>query len=111
MLTSHSVSIEQYLETSYRPDVEYLDGKLRDRPPAYWIHSRTQALLAAWFGRHEEGWGVLAGCNARVRVAPTQVRLADLVIVPAGAYPSALTEPPVVIIEVVSPEDSWSDFD
>ena len=36
------VSLEEYLNTSYDPDVEYVDGVLVERNVGDWLHSLTQ---------------------------------------------------------------------
>jgi hypothetical protein len=48
------ISLAEYLGTSYRPDREYIDAELRERNLGTWTHARTQALLAAWCGLHEQ---------------------------------------------------------
>ena len=104
-------SIEQYLNTSYRPDVEFIEGDLRERSATPWSHSRLLTLAGSWFGRHEEEWDILTGLNARIRVSLSRVRLADLVIVVPAAYPPTLVEPPLVVVEIISPTDSYSEID
>ncbi len=49
MATPTQISITEYLNTSYRPDREYVDGEVRERNVGKWEHARVQALLAAWF--------------------------------------------------------------
>ena len=39
------ISVTEYLATSYRPDVDYLDGQLVERNVGEFDHSRLQALL------------------------------------------------------------------
>ncbi len=99
-------SIEQYLNTSYRPDVEFIEGDLRERSATPWSHSRLLTLAGSWFGQHEEEWDILTGLNARIRVSLSRVRLTDLVIVVPAAYPPALVEPPLIVIEVLAENDS-----
>ncbi|MBV8629995.1 MAG: hypothetical protein JOZ83_03670 [Silvibacterium sp.] len=50
MATPTQISIEEYLNTSYRPDREYVDAEVRERNVGKWEHARVQALLAVWFG-------------------------------------------------------------
>jgi hypothetical protein len=38
------------MQTSYRPDREYVDGELLERNVGKWEHGRIQSLLALWFG-------------------------------------------------------------
>jgi hypothetical protein len=40
------VPLAEYLETSYRPDCEYLEGELLERNAGEWDHSRLQMLLS-----------------------------------------------------------------
>ena len=51
--------MEEYLQTSYRPDRKYIDGELRERNVGSRKHARTLTLLAGWLGRHEDEWGVI----------------------------------------------------
>ena len=113
MATATHIPLSEYLETSYRPDREYVDGELRERNVGKWDHARVQALLAAWFVNHESQWGVMAGTEQRMLIAKTatrsDVRIPDVAVVVAGDHPPTLTEPPLLVIEVLSPEDSYSD--
>jgi hypothetical protein len=48
MATSTRLSLLEYMETSYQPDREFIDGELLERNVGKWEHARLQALLAAW---------------------------------------------------------------
>jgi hypothetical protein len=41
--TKSLVAGEEYLSTSYDPDVEYVDGKLMERNLGDWLHSLIQS--------------------------------------------------------------------
>jgi Uma2 family endonuclease len=103
------VTLEDYLATSYRPDREWIDGELKQRNVGKWEHARVQALLAIWLGQNEAAWGVQVGTESRVQVSPRRIRIPDVVLVPAGAQPEILVDPPVLVVEVLSPADSYSD--
>lgn len=109
MATTTQIPLSEYLETSYRPDREYVDGGTRERNVGRWEHARTLALLAAWFGNHEGQWGIICSITQRVRVSHERVRVPDLVVLEAGPQPDVLTDPPLLIIEILSPDDSYSD--
>ena len=109
MATSTQVSLGEYMSTSYRPDREYIDGELRERNVGKWEHARIQALLAVWFGKHESVWQIMASTECRVRVAATRVRIPDVTLVRPGPQPNVLTEPPLLVVEILSPDDSYSD--
>lgn len=103
-----TISVDEYLRTSYRPDVEFIDGHLQEKPLGTWDHGRIQWLIAGWFLRHEREWGVQGALEVRTRVLDTRVRLPDLVVDWAGPHPPVLVKAPLLAIEVLSPDDSYS---
>ncbi len=109
MATSTHIPLSEYLRTSYRPDREYVDGELRERNVGLWSHARTATLLVGWIGGHETEWGVIAGLSPRVRVSEIRVRVPDLAVVLPGPQPDVLVHPPLLVVEIVSPDDSYSD--
>ena len=109
MATATHISLSEYLETSYRPDCEYVDGEVRERNVGKFEHARMQALLATWFGNHETTWGVLVLTEQRVQISGERVRVPDLAVVSAGQHPDVLTEAPLLVIEILSPDDTYSD--
>jgi Uma2 family endonuclease len=113
MAAATRIPLSEYLETSDRPDREYVDGELRERNAGNWDHARVQSLLAAWFVTHEGQWGVMAETERRMLIPKSatrsDVRTPDLVVVLAGDHPPTPIEPPLPAIEVLSPEDSCSD--
>ena len=102
------VTVEEYLRTSYRPDCEYVEGRIEERNVGKWEHARVQWLLAAWFGNHEKEWGIVGSTEQRVRVSQSRIRVPDLVVLTAGAQPDVLPDPPLLVIEILSPDDSYS---
>jgi Uma2 family endonuclease len=109
MATTTHIPLSDYLETSYRPDREYVDGEIRERNVGKWEHARVQALLAVWFGNHEREWGILVSTEQRVQASRNKVRVPDVVVLKAGPQPDVLIDPPLLIIEILSPDDSYSD--
>jgi Uma2 family endonuclease len=109
MATTVHIPLREYLETSYQPDREYVDGEIRERNVGKWEHARVQWLLAFWFGAHEKEWGIIGSTEQRVQVAQSRVRVPDLVVLSAGPQPDVLTDPPMLVIEILSPDDSYSD--
>ena len=47
MASAIQIPVSEYLDTTYRPDREYVDGELRERNVGKWEHARMQWLLAA----------------------------------------------------------------
>jgi Uma2 family endonuclease len=109
MATALHIPIADYLAQSFRPDREYVDGEIRERNVGKWEHARVQWLLAVWFGMHEKEWGIVGGTEQRVRVSATRVRIPDLVVLAAGPQPEVVIEPPLLVVEILSPDDTYSD--
>ena len=106
MATSPHLSITEYLNTDYDPDLEYVDGHLVERNVGKWEHGRTQAALAAWFFQHEKEWKIQTATDVRTRVTWTRVRLPDVLLVGLGAQPAVVEEPPVLAVEILSDGDT-----
>ncbi len=106
-----TISIEDYLNGPIPEfDVEYVDGLLKENALVQSIHSRLQAILSAWFENHAEEWGVVPAPELRTRVSASRVRLPDMVIDVAGPWPETLVDPPLIVIETLSPGDSLIDL-
>ncbi len=109
MASATALSIADYHEISFRPDREYIDGELRERNVGKREHPRIQALLAAWFVQHEIAWSAFALTEQRVLVTPNRVRIPDVLLTSTEPQTETLTCPPVLVVEILSPEDTYSD--
>lgn len=109
--TRTAVSMEEYLATSYHPDVEYIDGQLKEKPVTGFPHGVVQVLLGQWFRAHRKEWEILVAVETRTKVNPSRVRLPDVVVVRKGeGSRGALVKAPLIAIEVLSPGDSYADL-
>ena len=110
MATTLQVSMAEYMDTTYRPDREYIDGEVVERNMGRFEHARLQALVTALFtNNYEESVGVLTVTEWRVQVSPTRVRIPDLVLVRNSPQDPVLVVPPLLVIEILSPGDTYSD--
>ncbi len=109
MATPTLVSVEAYLSRIYHPDHEYVDGVIVERNWGERDHSRLQTLLAAYLGGMEEEWGVVTLMGQRVQVSATRFRIPDVCLLAADDPKEPIVrKPPIVCIEVLSPEDRMS---
>jgi len=103
------VSVEEYLNTSYRPDRDYVDGILVERNVPTPDHSRLQFVVARFFDQFSALHHLLVFPAARLRVDPVtnRYRVPDVLVI-HGPYPKgkAITDIPVIIVEVQSPDDT-----
>ncbi len=106
MSTAIFIPVSEYLASSYRPDREYVDGALLERNAGEWDHSRLQALLLKALLPYEETAGLLVAPELRVQVRASRFRVPDLCVLAGKPDGQILTRPPLLAIEVLSPEDS-----
>ena len=109
MAAGTQISVSEYLSTSYRPDCDYVDGEVLERNVGEYDHAKLQKKLILYFGNREKQWHVHVVPEQRVQVSPTRFRVPDVCVV-AGAEPDEqiLTKPPMLCIEILSPEDTMS---
>ncbi len=107
---SRIISVEEYLNTSYRPDRELVDGRLEEKPMTTMLHSYVQGLLSQWFLNHKKQWGILAMSEPRTRVQEERFRLPDVAVVLSGTKMrnAPMEKPPLIAIEIMSPEDAFT---
>ena len=109
--TTHVVSTEEYLRTSYEHDPELIDGTLKERPMPTRLHAFVEAMIVHWFVLHMDEWGLMPLPEVRTRVRPGSFRLPDVAVVHRGPVESSTQdEPPLIAIEILSPDDSFSDL-
>ena len=102
------VSIEEYLSSSYEPDCDYVDGVLEQRNLGEYDHSNLQTTISAYLKYRARSWNVRVIVELRIRVSATRVRVPDIcVILRDREIEQVPTKPPLVCIEVLSPEDRW----
>lgn len=103
------LSIADYLNTSYKPDVDFVDGQLEERNLGEFDHARLRILIGSIFVANERTWGITTVTEQRIRVTPSRVRIADIAILRAEAPREKVTAtPPLLGVEVLSPKDRFS---
>jgi len=105
------VTVEEYLSTVYEPECDYVDGQIEERNVGEYDHSLLQALLAHIFMTNRSQWGVLPLTELRTQVRLTRFRCPDVLVLRADTpREQVLTHPPLIAIEILSPEDRLSRF-
>ncbi len=100
--------LSEYLSKTYQPDREYLDGVLSERNVGEWNHSRLQAVLLKYLMGLEDRLGILAVPEQRIQVRPNRFRIPDICVVSGPPGEQVLTKPPLLCIEILSPDDTMS---
>lgn len=107
MATVPRVSVDEYLNTEYEPDCEYIDGILQERNTGKQTHSRTQVQLGRLL-LNTEAHGYQALIAQRVQISASRFRIPDICLVAEQDKNEVTQTPPVLWVEILSPEDRWS---
>ncbi|MDX1981213.1 MAG: Uma2 family endonuclease [Bryobacteraceae bacterium] len=97
------VSVEQYLNSCYDPDVEYVDGTLVERNVGDWLHSLVQSNLIYWLRHRYPDLKVVP--EFRSQTAPTRFRLPDVTVLLAPPRTRYLMDAAFIAIEILSEDD------
>lgn len=100
------VSVEEYGHMTFEHDAEYVLGRIIYRPRPQFPHARLQATLTTHFCNGEPEWGLIAVTEQRVRIAPGIFRIPDICLLRQPPGCGNVTEPPVIAIEILSPDES-----
>ena len=111
MSTKTAVSLSEYLNTSYRPDCDYLDGELLERNVGEWDHSRLQMLLSGYLFSRENQWAIVVVVEQRLQVKAARFRIPDIMVIAGNASGDPIvTAPPFLCIELLSPCDRLTEM-
>lgn len=106
MATAALIPVSEYLSSSYEVDYDYVDGELLERNMGEWQHGSLQNLLGSlfWVKRHD--WNVKTSTEQRVQVCSDRYRVPDVCVMrKADQVHRIVKTPPIICIEVLSPED------
>lgn len=100
------ISLEEYLASSYEPDLEFVDGALEEKNMGERDHSLLQMAIGAWFFNQRDAWGIDVMSEFRTRTSATRVRLPDVCVIRRGGPVERVgVSAPLISIEILSPED------
>lgn len=100
-------TVREYLRSSWSPDREYVDGRIEERNLGEKEHSILQRYLTILFGTKRTDWQVEVFPELRTQTQTTRFRVPDVLVVRSGEkFERYVTQPPLIAIEILSPEDS-----
>jgi len=107
------VSLDQYLNTSYEPDMDFVDGILVKRNVGTQLHGRLQAILASYFLRYRKSHRIHVFTDTRllVNAVTGRHRIPDVMVL-ALPYQrgKVVKDVPAIVIEIKSPDDTFDDI-
>jgi Uma2 family endonuclease len=100
-------TVREYLRTSWSPDREYVDGHIEERNLGEKEHSILQRFLTVLFAINRDTWGVEVFPELRTQTQARTFRVPDVLVMRRGdRFERYVTTPPLIAIEILSPEDS-----
>jgi Uma2 family endonuclease len=100
-------TVREYLSASWSPDREFVDGRIEERNLGEKEHSIIQRYLTVLFAIKRAEWGVEVFPELRTQIAARNFRVPDVLVVRAGeTFERYVIRPPLIAIEILSPEDS-----
>jgi Uma2 family endonuclease len=105
------VSVDEYLNTSYEQDVEFVDGVLVEKGMPTFFHQLLSAILLRWFYQYEKECRIKALADVRTQIIErARYRLPDIMVLTTPAPATrVVTQVPEVVIEIVSPDDKQTE--
>ena len=107
MSTKMLMDVEEYLRTSFDgPDCEYLEGEVVERNMGEIAHGDVQSILSRVLSRSRSRLGLRVLTEIRIQINPCRYRVADIAVWLHDNIGKRIpTEPPFLVIEILSPED------
>ena len=106
-MTAAPTAIEEYLETDYSPDREFVDGRVVERHVGEQTHSIVQSNVSYSLRRRYPKLLILP--EQRVRTTPTRCRIPDVCVALQKSPTEVFETPPLICIEILSRRDEMSD--
>ena len=105
------VPVDVYLASSYRPDVEYVDGVLLERGMPTIAHGLLQAILTVYFHKYGKQFRFAVLPEVRTQIIErARYRIPDMMLCPVPLPTGrVVTSIPWGVIEILSPDDKLPD--
>ena len=108
-----SVSLDEYLRTTYEPDMEFVDGVLVSRNVGTQRHALLQTILASYFYGFRNSHRIRVFTEARLLVdaKSNRYRIPDVMVLEVPYQQGkVVTDVPAIVIEIKSPDDTFDDI-
>jgi Uma2 family endonuclease len=102
------MSEEEFLQTSFDPEVDFVNGEIWERGMGSKDHASWQLAIAMWFQNHSREWGIKVYPELTIKVNKDgDYLIADVAVLDKSddseKYP---TKPPIAVFEVRSPDQA-----
>ncbi|SPE41340.1 hypothetical protein SBA3_4220029 [Candidatus Sulfopaludibacter sp. SbA3] len=113
MGTTTAVSLEEYLNTAYEPDREFVDGVLVERHVGTQLHGLLQTMLGVFFSQFRASHRIAVFTETRLLVDATagRHRIPDIMVLDLPYRKGKIVvDVPAIVVEIKSPDDSFDDI-
>src|SRR5437870_403994 len=103
--TATLVSVDEYLNTSYEPDMEFVDGALVSRNVGTQLHSLLQTIVVVYFSQYRKTHRIKVFTEARLLVDATtsRYRVPDAMVLNSPHRKGkVVVDVPAIIVEIKS---------
>jgi Uma2 family endonuclease len=106
MTTAAQITLDEYMNTSYSPDCEYIDGVIVERNVGKGKHAYmlSKVLLKLAALTADKKRVVLVA--QRTQISESRIRVPDVCVV--EELEEVVTKAPLLCVEVFSPDDRWN---
>jgi Uma2 family endonuclease len=107
MAAAVHIPVSEYLQTTYRPDRDYVDGELKERNVGEQPHGNLQIILGTIFQNNRAQWGVRPMGDTRLQITPTRYRIPDLMVLRnTDPKDPIIRFIPLLCVEILSKDDT-----
>lgn len=99
------ITVDEYLNASYSPDCDYVDGTIEERSLGERPHSSVQGALIFLLYRFRELHGIRIYPEQRVQTQLRRFRIPDVCVTLGKSEEFVFRFPPFLCIEILSSED------
>jgi Uma2 family endonuclease len=111
MATKAQITAEQYLDTSFEYDAEFVHGEIVERSMPDRLHSLIQLRILLAIGRLIQSYPLFPYPELRMRLQPGIYRIPDIsVFAGEDTGQNVPSSPPLLVIEILSPDDRHHDL-
>jgi Uma2 family endonuclease len=110
--TATLISLDEYLNTSYEPDMDFIEGALVRRNVGTQRHGLLQSIVVIFFGQQQKSHRIRVFTETRLRIdAKSGHRIPDVMVLELPYRKGKVVEDvPAVVIEIKSPDDTFDDI-
>ena len=110
--TATLISLDEYLNTSYEPDKEFVDGVLVRRNVGTQLHGMLQNIVGAFFAPYRKSHRIRAFTETRLRVDTSGAhRVPDILVLEIPYQKGKVVrDVPAIVVEIKSPNDTFDEI-